>query len=243
MNFRAEDRIEAQHVSCLVNPGLEKLQCVISQESAFVACDGVLETGPPPENDTHNSCTFIAILLADRVVVQEGVSFQQLREMVHDVILNFPVVVNEVRNRDRMYAVDTALDILQKCHVVRSSYQLLNHIPAGAPVPYPTACEQLQQGLGGLISGSDVKVAIYTCPPYTFLFVYCCGAIYLVDTHPVPSKFGGNGTALVLMAEGSEAGSSSLGQWLFCRMGVQKKSFQHDMVILQPGTCTCMYIF
>ncbi len=58
---------------------------------------------------THNACSFLTLLIAEKLL---GNVNADLSSVTHDVILNFPNEVNDVRSEERMYSIDEAITLL-----------------------------------------------------------------------------------------------------------------------------------
>lgn len=236
LNINMKARSSAHIAVSLLNPTANRHHCSVSQSSMLEAGDYQVARGGDVTNSnrgSENACTFLALMIGDSVQNMSGkISPSDIRDVTQDIILNFPSVVNGHRNRDEMYAVDTALDILQQCGVMSQQYKLLNHMPATQhPEPREDAKAELQHALVALTSKQENTFAVYTNPPYTWLLLKLKDSLCVIDTHPVGRDFGGQEAAMVLHVHPTADGCRTLSEWLFCRVK-DKERLQHDMVVL-----------
>lgn len=59
--------------------------------------------------------------------------------------------------------------------------------------------------------------AIYTCEPYSWLLVLDDSVTHVVDTHPASHKYGGHGTAMVLLFSASDNWLTVKWLWTTCQ--------------------------
>ena len=222
--FKADERPSAQILfGELINAHVAINQLPVSQSSLLQSIDPEVVIASWLTNDvqqTENACTFLALLIADRVFnhTDNDVS---LAEVAVDTIINFPAAVNSRRNEMNMYGVDEAYAILRELHLC-SAYEFHLSTYSTVSKSVTTAQEQLRAAIHLFMVQSEPqtpKCAVYTCPPYTLLF---CkpkdGQLTVVDTHMLPEKYGGSNNAATITAN-DPCSVSQLCQWVFFQNG------------------------
>ena len=151
--------------------------------------------------------------------VLNSVSVVNLNDITQDVTLNFPEKVNRKRCQDSHYSVDERCKILRQCRAV-SKLGLNLTIPSTNEKTIIEAVNKLTNQLTLLLEESKEMpfCAVYTSPPYTVLLCKSRdGPISIVDTLPIPFKYGGRINAGVISPTYEENGIRALCQWLLLR--------------------------
>ena len=152
------------------------------------------------------------------------------------MILNFPEKVNRKRCQNSHYSVDERYKILRQCSAV-SKLGLNLTIPSTYEKTIVEAVNELTNQLTLLLEESKEMpfCAVYTSPPYTVLFCKSRdGPISIVDTLPIPFKYGGRINAGVISLTYEENGIRALCQWLLLRTGGKREEILQ--VLISPNT-------
>jgi len=243
LKFNPAERINATNIVSLLNHHLSFHPCIISQDSQAVAYN----SGTVTQNlqSAENACTFLSLLIADKLCTSPTLNLTPAiaTEILTNTILNFSRTINEHRNVRDMYAVDSALNILQRINEIHHEYSLVDLIPEQGYMDKHNASVSLHSGLEELctiamsMTTHSTITAVYTCPPYTFLLAAVKDAVFVFDTHPVTADHGGNGEAMVVHVSLGTTGQgvSSLTDWLLNRVILNRRVLQHALTWLKQG--------
>lgn len=211
------ERPSAQHIKeLLMRENVVVQPLLISQES--------IES----TQGTHNACSFLTLLIAEKLL---GNANADLSSVTHDVILNFPNEVNDVRSEERMYSIDEAYTLLRVCGAI-DEHEFLVPLQSLELKAKQKATEELCEHITSLMQ-QDSFCAIYSSPPYVMLVCKThSGKLTIVDTHPIPDKYGGNETGGIITASNSQAEVVPLCNWLLNRTGGKEQLLQ-DLTVMQ----------
>ena len=140
-------------------------------------------------------------------------TYFNVSDFAEDIIWNFPRMVNQFRNRTITYEPMTAFKLMRDHNLMTESHLTYELSTQPFTVFSKSGMSDLHRGIEKLILSKSVGV--YVCEPYTFLIGSLNGNLFLLDTHPVPSKFGGTNTALLVSTEGTKEGSVAVCKWLW----------------------------
>jgi hypothetical protein len=184
----------------LVHP-LAVSQSTVGEMLNIEAVTGMTPAKPSVQS-TDTACTFLALLVADRVMrsVNSATSLT-LAEITTDVILQFtPLPI--MRSSANMYGVDEAYKILRAADACKPcSFQM--PIYATVRKTATVAKQELQMALQSILSTNEKATicALYVSPPHTFLLCsQSDGPLVHVDTHMVSEVHGGSNTAALVSA-------------------------------------------
>lgn len=151
----------------------------VEQHDQLVA-DGAIPMSNVVSGDATNSCSFLSVLIAGRILEERRDDdlpsinaaldeWQFFCENVNDMILTMPHRFNRYRDINRMYDVHEAYTILHKANIIKESYELFEEIIASSKVFTKKGRSSLSKALEKLAESSVAKVAIYTCGIYIYL--------------------------------------------------------------------------
>jgi len=225
----------------------EVLACVVNAH-VWVQCLPVSQTNlgsfGPGRNKrkrldrTRNACSFLAILLADKLLRSErasGSSTQQhLATLATDAILNFPDEVHQRRTSDQLYGIQEAYDVMRAAEAC-SEYSVDLRVFSQTPKDSTTAMDELRMALHTLMGTGDCFAAVYVVPPVSVLV---CSvdrdSLCVVDTHAVPKRCGGDDVhGAVVMSRDSVTAIPSITNWLLNRTN-RERLVTHELGLLSP---------
>ena len=116
----------------------------VEQHDQLVA-DGAIPMSNVVSGDATNSCSFLSVLIAGRILeerrdddlpsINSALDERQFFcENVNDLILTMPDHFNRYRDINRMYDVHEAYTILHKANIIKESYELFEEIIASSKV-------------------------------------------------------------------------------------------------------------
>lgn len=241
-NYDPSMRPTAADVFCGLTKEYVRVQSLlVSQSTVSELIDEEIAFGRRVSSNlvqrTNNACTFLSLLIADRLEKSEH-GYKSLTEITTDVIINFSAEVNSQRSDEKMYGVDEAFAILRKKNVCGDYEFILPTFSTGATTA-AVAQQELRAAIHSLLIANEHTnsfSALYTCPPYTFLLCKTGDApLMVVDTHMLSERYGGNNNAAIITALQDESSIATLCQWLFLRMDILAHSFIHqELVIMRP---------
>lgn len=165
---------------------------------------------------------------------------KSLLELTQDCILTFTQDVNLMRSSERFYSTDEAYTILRKCEKINDRDMTIV-IPSTSRKGLAEASAELCTVLTGLLDENKATplCAVYTCPPYTVLLCKPPGGnLSIIDTHPIPYKFGEAMTAGIITSTVQHSAIPTLIQWLINRMGQKEGIYQELTVLTTKLTAT-----
>ena len=179
----------------------------------------------PVLNDATNACVFLALKVCDAHVddstntnIDTSYQLKSIPEIATSVLANYPAELNKVRDISSLYAVLDANKLMRDTKHLRNSFEFTEELPYAESVFLQVSRERLLQQLNILSSTEENFLSIYTCEPFSLLLA-SIERLFVLDTHPVPEKSGGNGSALFkLYKSASSACCLSLCQWLWNRL-------------------------
>ena len=199
-----------------------------------------------PSNTSINGCTFLSILIADKML-RNSSTILEPKVIATDFILNFPVQINCIRSVDKHYSIDEAYNIMKLCGTIIKplEFEIVMHVIDRQPVNKIQA--DFSATLTQLLERNEDKLfcGLFVCPPYAVLVHrQSKGVLSVVDTHPLPEKYGGCDMGAVISAKDDQAGIANLCQWMFERFHVTDnfcvKPFELVVVKLAHATETEM---
>lgn len=209
----------------------------VSQSSVteMLTVEALLGVSPGVVRSTDKSCTFLALLIANRLL-QMPSNGQTLAELCTDVIVNFGSIPLQT-DPHRMYSVDEAYKVLVTAGVCQ---QLDFSIPiySNTPKAISEAQQELRAAICSLLMNCDQSLpmcAMYTCPPYTMLICRPSGGrLSVIDTHIVSKTHGGCETGAILTSANSANSVAAICSWLFKRLAVDSE-VQHELSVITPA--------
>ena len=110
---------------------------------------------------------------------------------------------------------------------LRNNLSFTEELPYGEGVFSQISRDRLQQKINELTHTHENLLSIYTCEPLSLLVGCIDKRLFILDTHPVPEVFGGNGNGQFKLYESATpACCRSLCQWLWNRLA-------------KNGACSC----
>ena len=207
------------------NTALEKFD--LAYAKVFPTANQVL-----PDNDGTNCCTFLSLKISMELLNSKSLE-STIYNVACDVIENYPRLVNAYRDTERFYDVMEAREI---CILADES---MTHIKVNEST-LSHYCFLSTEGLFELrraltdMTKTEFSVAIYVCGGYTFTIVADEEMLYLIDTHPISAKSGGNNNGAIVKM--NKLCVRDFHRWILERLlnsGV-KGSIQTLMIIKYP---------
>ena len=217
----------------------------VEQHDQLVA-DGAIPMSNVVSGDATNSCSFLSVLIAGRILEERRDDdlpsinaaldeWQFFCENVNNLILTMPDRFNRYRDINRMYDVHEAYSILHKANIIKESYELFEEIIASSKVFTKKGRSSLSKALGKLAESSVAKVSIYTCGIYIFVIGCRSGRLFIVDTHSITPELAGNGAGLLKVFSGKDRLSQRHAcAWVWKRLalsGVKSNAMQSFLII------------
>ena len=147
------------------------------------------EDNPFCSNDGTNSCTFLALKIAENVcsniVTPESLVYEAGR-----IIQDFPRQLNNHRDKNDTYEVHRAYECLYNVNLI-NDFNLINHCSVVRALS--------KDGRQELVTLLEKKegVHIVTVPPYTCVLAFVDGKWCIIDTHRITESLGGMNGAIV----------------------------------------------
>lgn len=177
-----------------------------------------------PKNDGTNACTFLACKFTETILKKGFTDWQSLASDVEQIIREFPVSVNKIRDKGINYDIPTAYELMHKSGLI--SKLKFAEKGCGHSVFSDSGREDLLQ----LLTRMD-RAAVMTVPPYTFLIGRKDQNYYLVDSHSIGPECDGNGMGILKVFTDAH----TMGRWLWKRLhicGIKKERQQMFEVAL-----------
>ena len=181
----------------------------------------VLPTGTSPENDGTNACVFLDLAICNRLLVNNiPLEWTDLKTTAEDIIINFPTVINNIRNIAELYEPISAYSLLRE-------YSLLEECSLSEEfVELSTQSVFTASGRNKFVSALSSEaqrfsfaIGLYTSNPYTLMVGINSGAAFLVDTHPINESCGGDGNGIIVFTNDKTSTSCTyLVQWILKRL-------------------------
>ena len=231
--------LQKKHQTCCdYNLSVSQNTAVATHDS-FIAAGAAVSQGIP--NDGTNSCSLLAVVIADRILKQEiklpnseggGDAWLEVVNMIDDVILEAPSQFNAFRSTAKFYDALEAYSILEKAAILKSKYEMFEELlELEEQIVFTRKARiALVNAVSKLGKGSEVtKIAIYSCGGYSFIIGGCSqqNLLFLIDTHPISHKLGGNGCGILKVCYADDA--HQLCTWIWRRLqqsGVKGSSMQ-----------------
>ena len=253
--FDSTKRINASCFVDMLNPSegsvCRDIALAISQSSAVEQYDQLVAENALPVTsvivgDATNSCSFLSVLVAERVLAERHDEnlpslsvaldeWQFFGENISDLLFTMPARFNRYRDIERMYDVHEAYSILRKANIVQGTYDLFEEIITSSPVFTKNGRELLCKAVGKLAESNTAKVAIYTCGMYIFVIGCRLGRLFIVDTHTIAPELGGNGAGLLKVFLDKDLSSQrNVCAWVWKRLalsGVKGNAMQSFVVL------------
>ena len=175
-------------------------------------------------NDGTNACVFFALSICDtflqKVKEVESVSWQELAKVAEETITTLPGKINPFREVEQRYDPLEAKAILARSDLLKGNYELSEECYRDKTVFPESSRKQLINALSKHASSeSKNHVGVYTCGEYTFLVGINGGSFFLVDTHPIDEKLGGNSNGILVTApDTSNRSCEELVDWIKNRL-------------------------
>jgi hypothetical protein len=146
--------------------------------------------------------------------------------------------VNEKKSVDRMYDVHEALDILNSLGLCLG-YDLTVILHSSREVTHTEAELELCRCIMTLINDASRPCwyVVFVCPPYSVLVYKDEYGLHIVDTHPLPKKYGGNRAGAIISPKYANVSIVSLILWLVMRIATKEKIAQ-EFILLSPTAST-----
>lgn len=188
----------------------------------------------PVLNDATNACVFLALKVCDALVddsantnIDTSYQLKSIPEIATSVLANYPAEHNKIRDISSLYTVLDANKLMRDTKHLRNNFEFTEELPYAESVFSQVSRVRLLQQLNILSSTEENFLSIYTCEPFSLLLASIERRLFVLDTHPVPEKSGGNGNALFKLYESaSSACCLSLCQWLWNRLAKASNSWQ-----------------
>ena len=185
--------------------------------------DGVsnrpLPAGMTVLNDATNACVFLALKVCDALI---SISVEnKLKEIprIATSVISYPQELNEIRDISSLYTVVDANKLMRDNKHLRNNLSFTEELPYGEGVFSQISRDRLQQKINELTHTHENLLSIYTREPLSLLVGCIDKRLFILDTHPVPEVFGGNGNwQFKLYESGSPACCRSLCQRLWNRL-------------------------
>lgn len=181
--------------------------------------DGI--TFEHPVNDGTNACAFLTLKIAEFLLEyeQDGKqydNFSIIKPIIENLIFCIPMKVNSIRDVDSYYDIKAAHELMLKEKFIRK-FNLTTLIESTDIYSIENQ-SALKSGLEKLNG-----VAIVASSPYVLVIGNNLGQPFIIDTHLVPTKLGGNNNGIIVMFPDTE----NAVLWLLTRL--------HDCGVLTGG--------
>ena len=156
--------------------------------------DGV--TFKHPVNDGTNACAFLTLKIAEFLLEyeQDGKqydNFSTIKPIIENFIFCTPMRVNPIRDVDSYYDIKTAHELMLNEEFIRKfSFTTLIESTDIYSIENQSALKSGLEKLNG--------VAIVTSSPYVLVIGNNLGQPFIIDTHLVPTKLGGNNNGIIV---------------------------------------------
>ena len=253
LSYMPKNRPSAREISHLLERDFDipcrNISLMCSQSTAIEELHARLVDGCDKEivsidNDGTNSCTFLAVLLAD-VLISDGEElptqideWEELAQKVSVIIMKAPRKFNHLRDINRKYDVLEAYGRLRDGKLTKPGYEFTEEILTANRMYSPEGRRALIDGITRLFTVDDVPgVALYTCGGYTFLIGCKNGKFFLIDTHRISSSLGGNGNGILKVYPNEKESAKRVCCWIWKRLkdsGVDETNLQSLSIVDPP---------
>lgn len=154
-------------------------------------------------------------------------TFEDIAHLAEEVIINFPLRFNPIREQSQHYDVSEAYKLLRESKVVEEEYEFSEEILSNHGVYSACVREELTAAEYQLTTETQMRPAFYSCWGHIFTIGWAFGNLFITDTHAISTELGGNGKGLVkvFLQEHRQLAAESLCAWVWKRLrlsGVKK---------------------
>ena len=191
-------------------------------------------------NDGTNACAFLGIALCDQLLEKQSniVEVEDIRKLAEKLIAEIPEHVNHPRSVEEIYEPIAAYTMMRNEKMVGICELSEEFLNGNAALSESGRQEIVDTLLSRSKANGSLHVGIYTCSPYIFVIGCHASRIFLLDTHPVGRRLGGNGNGLLIYSsDTSDTSNKSIAQWIVDRLfhaGIPKTE-QHSMAWFSRG--------
>ena len=159
-----------------------------------IAQDSSLEDGVflPPSNDGSNACIFLALKIAEHLLLKKEKSWQDIKQAAEEIITTFPTVLNEKRRKEEMYSLQEAFALLESNDLISEGNY--SYVGKGYEVFSEDGRKELETHLE---TAAENTVSIITVTPYSFIMGKHLGKWFVLDTHVICHGLGGDGNGIL----------------------------------------------
>lgn len=172
-------------------------------------------------NDGTNACAFLTLKIAEFLLEyeQDGKqydNFSIIKPIIENLIFCIPMKVNPIRDVDSYYDIKAVHELMLKEKFIRKfNFTTLIESTDIYSIENQSALKSGLEKLNG--------VAIVASSPYVLVIGNNLGQPFIIDTHLVPTKLGGNNNGIIVMFPDTE----NAVLWLLTRL--------HDCGVLTGG--------
>ena len=172
------------------------------------------------DNDGTNACVFLDLGICDRFLSTDHcITWTELKSVAENVITEFPLLINQFRNKDETYEPIRAYSILKDNNLI-NEYTLSEEFVE--PERQTVFSIFGRQHLTNVIlkqANATCAIGLYTCDPYSLLIGVHRDAFFVIDTHQISETLGGNTNGILLYTDDKTLNSCTrLVQWLLKRL-------------------------
>ena len=181
---------------------------------------------PRPDNDGTNACAFLSVQIAHAIHQLHAESRESMDRICQDivrvseeVIKKLPLTINQYRNKEQMYDALSAYSLLRKTGSISVEYSLSEEFVTPDPVFSEKGRNELIRTLQRMVLKKGPSIAVYTCEPLMFTVGCVDGAIFNLDTDPVPEVIGGRERGLLkVFPHAEEESCVGVCKWIWRRL-------------------------
>ena len=173
------------------------------------------------DSDGTNSCAFLGLEIANQFLAsQKPLEWSELKTTAEDVISNYPVVINQLRNKEELYEPIAAYSLMRNNNLINNCTLSEEFVDEETQRVFSFAGrDHFVRVLVRFAQMSPYGVGLYTCEPYTFLVGFHRQSFFVVETHPIRCSLGGDGNGILLYTEDTNATSCTrLVRWIHRRL-------------------------
>ena len=182
----------------------------------------ILQVTSIPDNGGSNVCAFLSLGLVNQLIKNKSEDYKSLTE---SVIIDFPKKFNIYRDKNMLADVYEAYNILSKNDLLDFSFEFFENLVDNDPIYSIQFQKKFIETLLTLQNKERLtqKNACRIFHAGIYIFAMCADYdqnITVFDSHPIPTKLGGNGTGVIV----STKNSHFIYEWIIKRFRCSKRS-------------------